>query len=91
LGAAALASDIDAEMRQLMPSLPNPLSHRVITEKRATFRCSPGLERPAVETPLAGLFLAGDHMTSGYPATLEGAIRSGVAAAAAVARFVARG
>lgn len=91
LGAASLASDIDAELRQVMPSLPNPLSHRVITEKRATFRCSPGLERPAVETPLAGLFLAGDHMTSGYPATLEGAIRSGVAAAAAAARFAARG
>jgi hydroxysqualene dehydroxylase len=91
LEAAALACDIDAELRQTMPGLPNPLSHRVITEKRATFRCSPGLERPATDTPLAGLFLAGDHMTTGYPATLEGAIRSGVAAACAAARFAAQG
>ena len=89
-GASALAGAIDSELRQMMPDLPYPHSHRVITEKRATFRCSPGLARPAVETPLPGLFLAGDHLTSGYPATLEGAIRSGVAAAGIAARFANR-
>lgn len=87
LEARALAGAIDAELRQLMPGLPQPDSHAVINEKRATFRCSPGLARPAVATPLPGLFLAGDHLTSGYPATLEGAIRSGVQAAGAAARF----
>ncbi len=87
LEARALAGAIDSELRQLMPGLPEPDSHAVINEKRATFRCSPGLARPAVATPLPGLFLAGDHLTSGYPATLEGAIRSGVQAAGAAARF----
>jgi uncharacterized protein with NAD-binding domain and iron-sulfur cluster len=72
-----------------MPGLPAPQAHRIITEKRATFRCAPGLERPAVKTPIKGLFLAGDHMVSGYPATLEGAVLSGVAAAkAAVQRLL---
>ncbi len=51
-----------------------------LTEKRATFRCTPGLVRPpAVIAP--GLFAAGDHVEGPYPATLEGAVRSGLSAA----------
>jgi uncharacterized protein with NAD-binding domain and iron-sulfur cluster len=53
----------------------------VITEKRATFACAPALERPANATALPGLALAGDYTASDYPATLEAAVRSGVAAA----------
>ncbi|HEY8709103.1 MAG TPA: FAD-dependent oxidoreductase, partial [Burkholderiaceae bacterium] len=52
---------------------------RTITEKRATFRCTPGLQRP----PMAiapGLHAAGDHVAGPYPATLEGAVRSGLQA-----------
>lgn len=85
----ALATAIDGELRALMPALPAPLGHQIINEKRGTFRCSPNLERPGVESPLAGVFLAGDHVFSDYPATLEAAIRSGVAAARAVRDWTA--
>jgi squalene-associated FAD-dependent desaturase len=51
-----------------------------IAEKRATFRCTPGLPRPrAAIAP--GLVAAGDHVDGAYPATLEGAVRSGLQAA----------
>ncbi|MBK6553176.1 MAG: FAD-dependent oxidoreductase [Rhodocyclaceae bacterium] len=81
LDADALAMRIDAEVRRIVPDLPEPTWHRVIAEKRATFACTPGLKRPWVETPLPGLLLAGDYIDGDYPATLEGAVRSGVAAA----------
>lgn len=53
------------------------------TEKRATFRCTPGLERPATLIA-AGLWAAGDYVEGPYPATLEGAVRSGENATAAM-------
>jgi len=60
----------------------------VVKEVRATFSAAPGLEsyRPASETPLDNLFLAGDWTRSGWPATMEGAVRSGYLAAEAVTR-----
>ncbi len=60
------------------------LTVKTLTEKRATFRCVPGLRRPALQMA-PGLHAAGDHVAGPYPATLEGAVRSGVAA---VRRFV---
>ncbi len=58
----------------------------VVKELRATFSASPGLEsrRPASATKIPGLFLAGDWTRSGWPATMEGAVRSGYLAAGAV-------
>ncbi|WP_432721569.1 hydroxysqualene dehydroxylase HpnE [Jeongeupia wiesaeckerbachi] len=53
---------------------------RVIAEKRATFAATPGLWRPANATADPTLWLAGDYTAGDYPATLEGAIRSGQAA-----------
>ena len=53
---------------------------QVLIEKRATFRCTPRLERPA-PCIAPGLFAAGDHVCGPYPATLEGAVRSGLWAA----------
>jgi squalene-associated FAD-dependent desaturase len=50
--------------------------HRVIREQRATFSCRPNLPRPPA-TLGPRLFLAGDHSWAEYPATLEGAVRSG--------------
>ena len=50
---------------------------QVLTEKRATFRCVPRLERPSMHIA-AGLCAAGDYVAGPYPATLEGAVRSGV-------------
>jgi predicted NAD/FAD-dependent oxidoreductase len=64
-----------------MPALLNPQWHRIISEKRATFSCTPNLHRPANDTGLKGLFLAGDYTAGDYPATLEGAVRSGREAA----------
>jgi hypothetical protein len=55
---------------------------RTVAEKRATFRCTPALLRPGAEIA-SGLWAAGDHVDGPYPATLEGAVRSGVAAATA--------
>ena len=55
--------------------------HKVIREKRATFACHPGLQRPGAATSSRQLFLAGDYTWSEYPATLEGAVRSGLRAA----------
>ena len=52
---------------------------RTLSEKRGTFLCSPGLKRPAA-TIAPGLCAAGDYVAGPYPATLEGAVRSGLAA-----------
>lgn len=61
-----------------------PRVRHVIAEKRATFACLPALRRP--RAPIAaGLFAAGDYVEGPYPATLEGAVRSGLAAARALA------
>ena len=53
---------------------------QTIVEKRATFACTPGLHRP-VQTIAPGLLACGDYIDGPYPATLEGAVRSGVSAA----------
>lgn len=57
---------------------------RTIVEKRATFRCTPGLVRPAGRIA-PRLWAAGDYVQGPYPATLEGAVRSAVQAAHALA------
>ena len=58
---------------------------RTVTEKRATFACTPQLARPRM-TALPDLLVCGDYIDGPYPATLEGAVRSGVAAARAATR-----
>jgi uncharacterized protein with NAD-binding domain and iron-sulfur cluster len=52
----------------------------VSAEKRATFRCTPGLQRPPASIA-PGLWAAGDYVDGPYPATLEGAVLSGRQAA----------
>ncbi len=60
----------------------------VVKEVKATFSAAPGLEsiRPETSTSVRGLFLAGDWTRSGWPATMEGAVRSGYLAAQAVTK-----
>jgi squalene-associated FAD-dependent desaturase len=82
--AAALWKDI-AQAYRLDPARMPP--HRVVKEKRATFACTPAqlLRRPKAKTRWRNLVLAGDWTDTGWPATIEGAIRSGFAAADALA------
>lgn len=80
---AAVTRQLAEALRQ--PELLAPRWSKIISEKRATFACTPALARPGVETGLANLFLAGDYVASDYPATLESAIQSGVKAARMIA------
>src|SRR6266540_1104952 len=64
----------------------------VTRERTATFLAAPGTAalRPAAETALRGLFLAGSWTSTGWPATMEGAVRSGLVAARAALRSLGR-
>jgi len=70
-----------------LPAAPIPPA-RIVKERRATFRATPDQlkRRPPTATRWANLVLAGDYVDTGLPATIEGAIRSGFAAAQAVGR-----
>lgn len=70
-------------LRQAAAQLALPALEPVqtVVEKRATFACTPGLQRPGMQV-LAGLTACGDYVEGPYPATLEGAVRSGTAVAA---------
>jgi squalene-associated FAD-dependent desaturase len=83
LGQAALAAAIATQLARdfQMPELAHPKWVKVISEKRATFSCTPGLARPENATSLPGIVIAGDYTAGDYPATLEAATRSGVKAA----------
>jgi squalene-associated FAD-dependent desaturase len=73
-----LALRVAKELNRAFPDLSKPLWHKVIAEKRATFSCEPNLERPTNKTSQPNVFLAGDYTCPDYPATIEGAIRSGI-------------
>lgn len=82
-----------ADMRACLPAFqprsradgPELVRVRAVKEKLATFAPTPGIEpaRPGPTGP-SGVFLCGDYTDTGWPATMEGATRSGYAAAAAV-------
>ena len=78
-------------LRRYFPAMAGARVERSLVQReaQATFASTPELEalRPGPVTPLAGLFLAGDWTDTGLPATIEGAVRSGLRAADAV-RFV---
>ena len=61
--------------------MPAVKHQRLIVEKRATFDAVPGLARPTNTSPWPRIVFAGDWTNTGYPAVLEGAVRSGLAAA----------
>ena len=67
------------------PGAPLP-AHKIITEKRATFAATPEQDalRPPAGTGLRNLALAGDWVQNGLPSTIEGSLRSGKAAVAAL-------
>jgi hydroxysqualene dehydroxylase len=98
-GATALVGQtnqelVDLALRELTAALPGVKRAElrravVVREKRATFSVAPGQPpRPRVDTAIPGLFLAGDWIETGLPATIEGAVVSGHRAAAAALRFL---
>jgi hydroxysqualene dehydroxylase len=85
---AELAAAAEGALRRYFPAMAGAVATRslVLREADATFSCDPDSERlrPPARTPLAGLFLAGDWTDTGLPATIEGAVRSGLLAADSV-------
>ena len=79
-----LTARIEIELKAALGELPSLRWSQVITEKRATFSCTPALARPRVATAIPRLLLAGDYLAGEYPGTLEAAVLSGVAAASMV-------
>jgi squalene-associated FAD-dependent desaturase len=71
-------------LKDCFPALdwPTHCTGVVIHAKQATFACTAGVERPSQKTTSPLIVLAGDYVAGDYPATLEGAIRSGLSAAA---------
>jgi squalene-associated FAD-dependent desaturase len=89
LGQDALGRAVAEQLRIQLGLSQTASAMRVISEKRATFACLPGLSRPKQRTAAARLVLAGDHTESPYPATLETAIASGRTAADLVTKALA--
>jgi squalene-associated FAD-dependent desaturase len=85
LDKVAIRDRVLAELGELWPAAQEAQLLRwwVVTEHGATFAVRPGIEalRPPQRTPVDGLFLAGDWTDTGWPATMEGAVRSGYLAA----------
>jgi len=85
---AELVAAAETALRRYFPAMSAAAVTRslVIREPDATFASDPEAEtlRPGTTTPIKGLFLAGDWTDTGLPATIEGAVRSGFAAARAV-------
>lgn len=94
LGGDEIQARVLAELRHLYPAMVGANVHRVrvITEHTATFSAVPGVDalRPTQATPVPHLFLAGDWTATGWPATMEGAVRSGYVAAEALLASVGR-
>jgi squalene-associated FAD-dependent desaturase len=82
-----LVRDVHASLAELIPGAAKAeIVDAVVTKERsATFRCAPGAlaHRPGPVTRLPGVLLAGAWTATGWPATMEGAVRSGRAAAQA--------
>lgn len=82
-----IVSKLSDALRELLPAARDAvlLDSLVLRHRRATFVPAPGSDalRPKSRTPIAGLYLAGDWTATGWPSTIESAVRSGVYAAAA--------
>ncbi|MEL7334591.1 MAG: FAD-dependent oxidoreductase, partial [Planctomycetota bacterium] len=66
------------------------LRHRIVTDPNSVFSVTPAVQamRPNTNDGPPGLFVAGDWVQTGWPATMEGAVISGIQAAAATAEFL---
>jgi squalene-associated FAD-dependent desaturase len=85
LGRHEIQLRIVTELAKVFPAVRSSqlLRAKVVTEHAATFSAQPGVDqlRPSQASPLVNLALAGDWTATGWPATMEGAVRSGYLAA----------
>ncbi|HXD85073.1 MAG TPA: hydroxysqualene dehydroxylase HpnE [Urbifossiella sp.] len=92
---AALTERVRAELGRLFPMAARArlLRSKVVTEHTATFSAVPGVDRwrPPQQSPISNLMLTGDWTATGWPATMEGAVRSGELAAVAICASHASG
>lgn len=89
---ALSAADLGERVSRQLGSDAAPLEViGTVREKRATFAATPAAEQLRVSspTPWPGLWLAGDHVANGLPATLEGAVRNGHSSADHIIRSAA--
>jgi len=90
IGQEATVAQVADELRAVWPVAKEAklLRGRLVVERRAVFSVTPGIDalRPAQQSPIDNLQLAGDWTQTGWPATMEGAIRSGYLAAENVLR-----
>jgi squalene-associated FAD-dependent desaturase len=86
--------EVLADLAAVFPQAPAAqlLRSRLITEQHAVFSVRPGLDtiRQPQQTPIPNLLLAGDWTGTGWPATMEGAVRSGYLAAQAILTTLGR-
>jgi protoporphyrinogen oxidase len=89
-----IRDEVLGDLKAVFPAARNAtlLRWRLVNQRDAVFSMTPGLDalRPVQATPVAGLFLAGDWTQTTWPATMEGAVRSGYLAAEAVLRGCGR-
>lgn len=81
LDAHTLTAALHGELAAFLPKCEAMPAYRLIKDHRATFSCRPERPRIPQHTPWPDLWIAGDHTSPDYPATLEAAIRSGQIAA----------
>lgn len=67
------------DIRRFFPQIPEPIKTKIICEKFAAFTCDIASQkiRPQTKTAVRNLWLSGDYVQTGLPATLEGALLSG--------------
>jgi len=78
LSQAQLTEKVVRELHEQLGIAETPLWSKVVAEKRATFSCEVNVARPPHTTPIKNLLLAGDYTAGDFPATLEGAVMSGI-------------
>lgn len=83
LNHASLVNILYQELKQKYPNIGQIQHFKVIIEDKAVLSCKVGIEsfRPLAKLPIEGVTLAGDYTQIGYPASLEAAVQSGIAAA----------
>ncbi|MEL6497901.1 MAG: hydroxysqualene dehydroxylase HpnE [Planctomycetota bacterium] len=87
-----LIAEFSSHIRDRFGVTAEPVWARVVKERRATFLVEPGVDalRPSEDALAPDVWIAGDFTATGWPATMEGATRSGRSAAEGVVRYLER-